>query len=176
MALEWESVRKGKSSARISKWGTFKKIIRTELSVALYDRVEPNIKKLHEEITQDWEQQEKFKKERKETPDLETYVSPKQLGKKAKIYGYVDQGTPAHTISGNLSFKTGYSPKTAPNPGRSTGGGGESSGPRVYAKTVNHPGIEARRFSVEIGDTILPFFIVVTEGAMVRIDKAVNNE
>ncbi len=168
MAVKWESVRKGKGRARVLDLA---KIARKELKNTLFNVVEPRIIKDHEAIVSDWKTTVSFSATRKEGPDLESFTSTD-----SEKYGYVDQGTPEHPISGNLSFKTGYSAKTAPNPGRSTGGSGTSSGPRVYAKAVTHPGVEARKFSVEIAKEVQPFFIRETEGAMVRIGKVVNNE
>lgn len=71
------------------------------------------------------------------------------VGNKAgKIYGYVSGGTPPHKIRARrvrfLVFTGGSGPKT-----RSQGGQRKRkirSGQTVFARSVNHPGIQARNF------------------------------
>lgn len=77
----------------------------------------------------------------------------------SKIYAYVDQGTPPHTITpkknnsiGKLQFQTGYRPKTYANTIASVPGG--SFGPYRRASVVNHPGIKPRNFTGTIYATI----------------------
>lgn len=68
------------------------------------------------------------------------------------------KGTKPHTIrpktlgpgfGGRLAFQINYSPHTRPI-GRS-GGPGRATGPKVYARQVNHPGFAPRHFSRVIG-------------------------
>ena len=67
-----------------------------------------------------------------------------------EIYGYVSEGTKAHTISprpgGVLAFKPDYYAKTMPGVISSMAGG--SFGKTVItSRSVRHPGTEARRFN-----------------------------
>lgn len=71
------------------------------------------------------------------------------------VYGYVDEGTPAHEIAprpgGMLVFGTGGSPKTRPQAIGSTRG--RAGGVIVHTrKAVHHPGTAPRLFSTVIAD------------------------
>lgn len=77
-------------------------------------------------------------------------VSIKISGPNAKIWVWVNNGTPAHLIRAkrapNLVFRGGrYSAKTRPNNTRFKGSG-TSSGGIVSKKVVHHPGTKARNF------------------------------
>lgn len=76
------------------------------------------------------------------------------VGTRSAIYKYVDQGTRSHMIYPRrkriLRFQTGYRAKTRPGVIGSSSGG--ASGGVVWAKAVRHPGTQARRFSVTIGE------------------------
>lgn len=67
------------------------------------------------------------------------------------IFQYVDRGTERHDIPGApmLFFNLGYEAKTKP-PGLYGVGSGEATGASVMAPLVDHPGNEARGFSVKI--------------------------
>lgn len=78
-----------------------------------------------------------------------------QVGTDDEIWGYVDEGTPAHDIppivpkrKKAITIRPGGSPKTRV---RVIGSGGGSPGAVVAvvkrAKTIHHPGTEAREFS-----------------------------
>lgn len=71
---------------------------------------------------------------------------------KDKIFNYVNKGTEPHVItpvkSSMLAFKSGYNAKTRPGWIGSQQGG--PFGGTVFAKQVNHPGTEARKFDVAI--------------------------
>lgn len=66
----------------------------------------------------------------------------------SRIYGYVSEGTDAHTIRPKrkklLRFRSGYLSKTVPGMLPARGGG--SRGGFVSAREVQHPGTEARNF------------------------------
>lgn len=69
-----------------------------------------------------------------------------------EVFGYVDEGTPAHIITakGNkpLTFGVGGSPKTAP---RVIGSRAGTRGSQIVrAQTVHHPGTAPRLFTDEI--------------------------
>ncbi len=69
-----------------------------------------------------------------------------------EIYFYVEAGTKAHIIrprhAARLSFRTGYTAKTRPGVVGSRAGG--SKGPFVTARSVLHPGTQARNFAPTI--------------------------
>jgi len=77
-------------------------------------------------------------------------------GKAGEIFGYVDEGTRPHVIRARrapmLRFKVGGRPKTRPRVITSTAG--KSGSVWVGALKVNHPGSEAREFSVVIAERI----------------------
>jgi len=70
-----------------------------------------------------------------------------------EVYYYVNEGTPPHPITprfpgGTLAFPSFYGAKSRPGFMGSLPGG--PSGPTVFAKFVEHPGIEARRFDLAV--------------------------
>lgn len=76
------------------------------------------------------------------------------VGTNNKIYGYVNFGTPAHTILPKrgrfLVFTVGGKAKTAPRViGSSRGSRG---GKRIFARRVRHPGTKAREFNITIAE------------------------
>lgn len=83
-------------------------------------------------------------------------VSVKATGPNAKVWRFVDEGTPAHTIrakgggrrrgKNNLTFKTNYAAKTRPN-NTAFRGSGQATGPFRSKKAVRHPGTKARGFT-----------------------------
>lgn len=96
-----------------------------------------------------WTKQPKFDKKgaRKIGGRLEAQTSTNN-----EIYFYVTRGTSPHPIipkkASRLSFRTGYRAKTRVRVIGSRAGG--SFGPRVTARSVLHPGTEARDFDREI--------------------------
>lgn len=79
------------------------------------------------------------------------------IGTKDEIYGYVDEGTPPHTIraknpSGRLAFfSKGFKPKSRAGYIASYAGVKASQG-FVRPKEVQHPGTKARNFSKKIAE------------------------
>lgn len=79
-----------------------------------------------------------------------------------EVFGYVDEGTPAHIITAKsankpLTFGVGGSPKTAPRVIGSRAG--TRGGTIVRAQVVHHPGTAAREFTETIKekwDDLLP--------------------
>lgn len=108
---------------------------------AMYEAAEEG-KDLLERCTATWENQPTF-----------TITEVKDgliIGTDDPIFGYVDEGTPPHTIAPKrrtfLRFRSGYTPKTSP--GQIGSGSGGASGDVVFTrKPVNHPGTRARRFT-----------------------------
>lgn len=84
-----------------------------------------------------------------------TFTIEKEPGKRTvatddEVFGYVDEGTPAHIITAKspnkpLTFGVGGSPKTAP---RVIGSRAGTRGSQVVrAQIVHHPGTTAREFT-----------------------------
>ena len=102
--------------------------------------------------TATWEHKVKFERER-------AHVSGGDIvgvvGTDDEIYGYVTRGTRAHDIQPAgaqvLAFPASSSPKTMPRVLGSRSGWRSSH--FVYAKTVHHPGTEAREFEETIVET-----------------------
>lgn len=74
------------------------------------------------------------------------------IGTSSRTYGYVNFGTPAHTIVPKrgkfLVFSVGGRAKTVPRViGSSRGSRG---GKRIFARRVRHPGTKAREFNIVI--------------------------
>jgi hypothetical protein len=84
--------------------------------------------------------------------DAEVLVGPTGADKAVDKWVWLDQGTRPHVIrpvnAKRLAFRANYRPKTRVGVFGSAGGG--SSGPRVFAKSVQHPGTEARNWSEDI--------------------------
>lgn len=93
-----------------------------------------------------WDSKPKF---RGETPRITGAHIELRFGTDNEIYAYVDFGTRPHLIlprrAPALAFQSGYTPKTARGVIGSTRGG--SSGNRVFARAVYHPGTQARLFT-----------------------------
>lgn len=90
------------------------------------------------------------------------------------IYGYVNDGTKAHTIAPKrgrfLAFGAGGRAKT--QPGVVGSGGGARGDTRVFARVVRHPGTKARGFTKVIARQMGK---VAQERVTARIASAVGN-
>lgn len=91
------------------------------------------------------------------------------------IYGFVDKGTRPHIIrprrGGRLSWiGTAYRAKTTP--GQIKSGQGGNNNTIVHTKLVQHPGTEARRFSIVIRDKWAKQMIVHMHTGLVAATKA----
>lgn len=120
-----------------------------------------------EGATSDWSKKPRFKKEvRVSETLLSVTITP--TGRHAEIFGYVDQGTegpypipkfprvdPATGKPMRLTFRTGYSARTAPK-AKHHQGSGRANGPFVAPVQVFHPGIEAREFLVTFEEELRP--------------------
>jgi hypothetical protein len=84
--------------------------------------------------------------------DAIVLVGPAGNREGAQKWGWLDGGTEAHVIRAknapNLVFQTGFTPKTKVQTFSS--GTGSSSPPWRSVKQVQHPGIEAREWSITI--------------------------
>lgn len=124
-------------------------------------KAEREIKKDFQLTTKSWNHQ----------PVFESAVSlqggPQVLvGTDDQVYGWVDNGTAPHVISGNpmLVYKTTFISKTLPGVIGSRAGG--KFGRYTKRKVVSHPGIEPRNFTKEIAKQWKPKFKKMMEDAM----------
>lgn len=113
----------------------------------------------HEAVVRDWVHRPNFRDS--------TYVSKRQVlsivtpvGRNAKLYQWVDQGTKPHLIrpkarGGRLMFRLGYNARTAPVAQFNVGTGRAVGGWR-RARLIRHPGTKARQFSKTFNRDILP--------------------
>lgn len=99
------------------------------------------------------------------------FVTTTEVGTDDEIYGYVDKGTPPHTIrpksaGGVLAFPSVSAPKT--KPGSLKSGKGKYGGPTVFTRKVRHPGTKARDFSGQIKKKMEPVLESDMQTAMGR--------
>jgi hypothetical protein len=173
MPLLFHNIRAGKRRALITD---LNRIVRDAISEALDDKVKPALIKSHELVVADWKNKPKFQT-RKDISSTRISMTVFPVGPNARIYKFVDQGTEPHIIAAKnvpfLSFKTGYKSKTLARPARTVSGGGASSGPRVFAKIVHHPGSEAREISETIAGDIEPDFKRIIENTFIDVARKV---
>ena len=113
-----------------------------------YDLLAKDIKRDLEAITRTWVHKVKFNvRKTRRSGMLGITVTTSD-----KIFGYVNFGTEPHVIkpkkSSVLAFQSKYKAKTRPGWIGSQPGG--PYGETVFAKEVQHPGSEARKFDVAI--------------------------
>lgn len=74
----------------------------------------------------------------------------------SNIFHWVDAGTQPHRIpesgTARMAFPQRYAPRTSIGSLRGNAGGGLGSGGMVFARVVQHPGIEPRNFSGRVRD------------------------
>lgn len=168
-----KNIRSGKRKALITDLNS---IARKEIEKSLDTKVKPALVKSHEIIVTNWENKPGFQA-RKSITSNEISVNIFPTGPNKKIWVFVDEGTKPHLIVPKrvplLSFKTGYQPKTLASPARTVSGGGKATGPRVYAKKVQHPGSAPRNFTKQIAKDIKPGFQKEIESAFRRVSRRV---
>ena len=81
----------------------------------------------------------------------------------SKIFNWVNRGTRPHEIRPRgpwpLRFPGGFTAKTTP--GSLSSGPGGSFGDTIVARSVQHPGIKARRFDKLIAEKLKPFVLQI---------------
>jgi hypothetical protein len=147
----------------------------------MYAALEAEAKKAADDLelefmlsTATWEHEVKFEKLVQVGPkSVEILVDTDD-----EIYRYVNEGTRPHRIEPKgdypLAFPSVFRPKS--QPGRQASGKGYSGGPTVYARGVNHPGTQARKFDKTIMKTFTPKFRRRMEKAMTDAAKASGHE
>src|SRR3990167_2336909 len=151
--------------------------INRELVVAS-EGIQRDLQKDLKSITGKWENDPNFQvrlvvKQAKDRGSIE--LTTATTNERAyRIWRYVDEGTPRHDIPVVGATKKSmpirpYSPRTAPNSivvrGRGLGG---YKKPVAFAKSVDHPGIQARNFTGAMIKKYKPEFRRVTRNAVKR--------
>jgi len=158
------------------------KIADKEIRQAMDKKVKPALIKSFENVVANWKSDVGFAARTYVRRDsITVYVFP--TGKDKMIWIYVDQGTKPHPIfpkkpGGVLAFQGGtYVPKTLAKPARTVYGGGTVKNPKpVFAKSVQHPGSEARGFTKQIAKDIQPEFKREVENAFRRAARKANGK
>lgn len=139
------------------------------------------------DVVSDWKTEIKFKVVAQVQPPLIT-ASVVPYGKNEDIYRYVDEGTKPHKIrpkrkfvrnkAATLAFQWGgpgsYKPRTLPVARAHVGPGQVVGGALTFALEVDHPGTEARQFSVAIEKKVTPEFRRFMEREFQKIAREAN--
>jgi len=132
-------------------------VIRNSIYTALKTQTGPQISRLFNQTVEGWSDKPAFHQ------SGHSWLSEisVRVWTDSERYGWVNNGTPAHVITprrgGMLRFRPGYVAGTRPRvlssrkPSR--------FGDYISASRVNHPGITARDFDVEIAEQIYPDFV-----------------
>jgi hypothetical protein len=141
---------------------------------ALYE----NLEKISEDVLQDfsattdtWNRNVKF--DRLVREDTQSIVQF-EVSTADEIYKLVSKGSPAHYIepveAKALKYQSTYRSKTEPRMIGSRGGG--KSGSDVFARSVWHPGFNAREFDKAVADKWREMFASRLAAAMKDVAKA----
>jgi hypothetical protein len=153
-------------------------ITRKQVDQVMADTQRDLLKSLNS-IVKDWESDVKFQARKYVKANL-IAINTFPVGADKQVWEFVDKGTKPHTIkaktSRGLRYKTGYKPKTLPNPARLASGGGISTGSWRAAKTVNHPGSKPRNFEKVLGRDYQPKFTRDTNNAFKRAAYQINKK
>lgn len=135
-----------------------------QVSGALNDTIQ-TAKREFEKTTATWSNKPQFEVRRATSSKLKAEVFTRH-----EIYTYVVRGTKPHPITAKrapaLKFKTGFTSKTIPRKITSRRGG--TSGGWASAKTVHHPGTEARDFDIVIAKELQPVLVKEVRNAIKR--------
>lgn len=118
-------------------------------------------KDYNDTVVKDWRRKPRFAVLTLRDKDkIELKVVP--IGEHRMLWVWVDQGTDPYVIRPRfapaLKFQTDYRPRTMPRANYRVGPG-RSIGPWVTAQEVNHPGIEARNFTLEQADEVSQYLV-----------------
>lgn len=132
-------------------------VIRNAIYRALRSEIGPAMHKLFDQTTNGWSDRPKF---HESGHNWLSEVAVRCWTGSAR-YAYVNNGTPAHTITPKrgplLWFRPGYKAGTKPRVLSSSKP--SRFGDYVSAHRVNHPGITPRDFDVEVAEVIYPQFV-----------------
>lgn len=100
--------------------------------------------------------------------DIEITEEKAQIITEDPPYGYLDEGTQEHLITGkpNLAFSSEFSPKTAV--GSLNAVAGNKGAIDTVVGTVRHPGNEARDFTGQVEKIMEPLVLKEVEDALDR--------
>jgi len=146
-------------------------VVRNKIYVALRTQVGPMMQKLFEPTVEGWSDKPKFHQSGHNwLSEVAVRVSTG-----SEKYAWVNNGTPAHTITprrgGMLRFRPGYVAGT--RPGVLSSHAPKRFGDYISAQRVNHPGITARDFDVEVAERVYPQFVdAVNEAIHLGIEFA----
>jgi len=112
---------------------------------------------------------------------IQVTVEPETFGIANNIWRWIDQGTGKYgkrkapypirpkraNTKGVVTFRTGYSPKTAPI-AKANAGSGTASGFWISKKVIYHPGIRPRKFTETISKRLKPPFATRVNRAIKR--------
>lgn len=129
---------------------------RAEIERTMRSVTGPYLKREFDKTTEGWDNRPTFTQKFSSSNDA---ISVKVFTTQEQ-YGIVNAGSPSHTITprrgGMLRFQTGYRAATRPRVISSRAKA--RFGPTVSARSVRHPGFEARDFDVTIADDLRPRF------------------
>lgn len=139
-------------------------VIRNNIFNALKNETGPGMMRLFKPTVQGWSRPPKFYQSGHNWLSevaVRVYV-------RSSVYAYVNNGTPPHRIEprrrGFLRFQPGYRAGTRPRVLSSRAP--QRFGEYVSAGAVNHPGIQARDFDVEVAEQIFPDFVETVNRAI----------
>jgi len=147
---------------------------------ALDEEAKPMLLKQFYEVVKNWTHKVIFKA-RKFIRSNKIWIDIFPSGENADIWKWVSRGTRAHKIRAKnaplLAFMWGgagsYKAKT--RPGGGFGGPGVVMGGTMhFAKEVDHPGNEGRKFEEDIAKTQKPEFSRIMQNAWRRIIRTLN--
>lgn len=143
--------------------------VRAAIEKEMRQTTGPQITKLFEQTIEGWENQPRF------ATNIHNWAQEVRVkvATTSDIYAYVNNGTPAHTITPRrspfLRFQPGYIAATRP---RMLGSGKPRRfGTALSTMMVRHPGIKAREFDQEIAEKVEPDFFADMQLAIARTVK-----
>jgi hypothetical protein len=139
-------------------------VIRGKIFDALQRQIGPKMQKLFKQTVEGWSDKPAFRQ------SGHNWISEVavRVWTDSERYGWVNNGTPAHTITprrgGMLRFRPGYAAGTRPRVLSSRAP--RRFGNFISTQRVRHPGIEARDFDVEVSEQIYPEFVEAVNQAI----------
>lgn len=133
----------------------------------------PVLRKLFKETVNGWSQKPDFGwAQTKSADEISIRVYP--TGQYSEIWKLVNAGSPPHSIfpkkqGGVLAFRPGY--RSATRPGQLRSGRKYRSGPYRLARSVNHPGFEARKFTELIAQEFAENYAMDMQEAVTEVAR-----
>lgn len=133
----------------------------------------PILKKLFKETVNGWSQKPDFGwVQTKSADEISIRVYP--TGPYSDVWNLVNEGSPPHIITpkkvgGILAFKPGY--RSSTKPGQLRSGRKYRSGKMRFAKSVNHPGFEGRKFTEMISQIFAEDYAMDMQEAVTEVAR-----